>query len=56
MANIYDLMEAGFGKPEAGRIVSWVKKYGGFESLDDLTKVDGVTGKTLRKIRDNLEV
>jgi competence ComEA-like helix-hairpin-helix protein len=55
-ANIYDLMEAGFGKSEAGRIVRWVKKYGEFKNLDDLTKVDGVTGKSLRKIRDNLEV
>lgn len=55
-ANIYELMEAGFGKSEAGRIVRWVKKYGKFKNLDDLTKVDGVTGKSLRKIRDGLEV
>lgn len=55
-ANIYELMEAGFGKSEAGRIVRWVKKYGKFKNLDDLTKVDGVTGKNLRKIRDGLEV
>lgn len=55
-ANIYELMGAGFGKSEAGRIVRWVKKYGAFKSLDELTKVDGVTGKLLRKIRDNLEV
>jgi competence ComEA-like helix-hairpin-helix protein len=55
-ANIYELMRAGFGKSEAGRIVRWVKKYGSFKSLDELTKVDGVTGKLLRKIRDGLEV
>lgn len=55
-ANIYELMGAGFGKSEAGRIVRWVKSYGKFKSLDDLVKVDGVTGKLLRKIRDNLEV
>jgi competence ComEA-like helix-hairpin-helix protein len=55
-ANIYDLMRAGFGKSESARIVRWVKKYGPFANLDDLTKVDGVTGKSLRKIRDNLEV
>lgn len=55
-ANIYELMRAGFGKSESGRIVRWVKKYGPFTSLDDLTKVDGVTGKVLRKIRDGLEV
>lgn len=55
-ANIYELMRAGFGKSEAGRIVRWVKKYGEFKSLDELTKVDGVTGKLLRKIRDGLEV
>lgn len=55
-ANIYELMEAGFGKSEAGRITRWVRKYGKFKNLDDLTKVDGVTGKSLRKIRDGLEV
>lgn len=55
-ATMYELMEAGFGKSEAARISRWVRKYGQFKNLDDLTKVDGVTGKTLRKIRDRLEV
>lgn len=55
-ANIYELMRAGFGKSEAARIVRWVNRYGEFTNLDDLTKVDGVTGKLLRKIRDGLEV
>ena len=55
-ANIRELMGVGFGKPEAGRIVNWVKKYGPFKSLDDLLQVDGVTGKVLRKLRDDLTV
>ena len=55
-ATMYELMEAGFGKSEAARISRWVRKYGRFKNLDDLTKVDGVTGKSLRKIRDRLTV
>lgn len=55
-ANVYELMRAGLGKSEACRIVNLVKKRGEFSSIDDLTKVDGITGKVLRKVRDKLEV
>lgn len=55
-ANIHALMRTGLGKPEAARVAAWVKKYGKFKSVDDLIKVDGITGKVLRKIRDKLEV
>ena len=55
-ANVTELMNVGFSKPVAGRIVATVKKYGPFRSLDELTQVDGMRGKTLRKLRDKLEV
>ena len=55
-ATMYELIAVGFGKSEAARISRWVRKYGTFETLDDLTRVDGVTGKTVRKLRDKLKV
>ena len=55
-ATVRELMQVGFGKSEAARIVCWGQSCGGFDSLDDLTAVDGVTGKMVRKLRDKLEI
>lgn len=55
-ATVRELMQAGFGKSEAARIVCWGQSCGGFDSLDDLTAVDGVTAKLVRKLRDKLEI
>lgn len=55
-ATIRELVQVGFGKTEAARIVLWGQNCGGFESLEDLTAVDGITGKMVRKLRDKLEI
>lgn len=55
-ATVRELMQVGFGKSEAARIVYWGQSCGGFDSLDDLTAVDGVTAKKVRKLRDKLEI
>lgn len=55
-ATIRELVQVGFDKTAAAHIVLWGQSCGGFESLDDLLAVDGVTGKKLRKLRDKLEI
>lgn len=55
-ANIYDLMKVGFEKRAAALIVNERKKYGNYRSVDDLSEIDEISGKILRKLRDKLEV
>lgn len=55
-ANMTELMSVGFTKPVAGRIVAYVKKFGPFRDLDELSEINGLKGETLRKLRDKLEV
>lgn len=55
-ANMTELMHVGFTKPVAGRIVAYVKKFGPFRDLDELSEINGLKGKTLRKLKDKLEV
>lgn len=51
-----ELMAAGFDRQNAAKIRRWVREYGPFRDLDELTKIDTIRGKALRKIRENLEV
>ena len=44
----------GIGKVLAGRILAYRHKYGGFQSIDQLTKVEGIGPITLEKIRHHL--
>lgn len=55
-ANMYELMEVGFEKRAAALIVNERKKFGRFRSVDDLSEIPEITGKILRKLRDELEV
>lgn len=55
-ASTRELMEVGFSKSAAAKIVNTRKKYGKFRTLDDLVYQEDVSGKTLRKLRDKLEV
>ena len=55
-ASLRELMAVGFEKRAAALIVNERKKYGRFRSLDDLTAIPEISGKILRKLRDNLEV
>lgn len=55
-ASVRELMSIGFGKSEAARIYHHRKRNGDYRSVDDLSFVDGVTSKVLRKVRDKLEV
>jgi competence protein ComEA len=56
LANIYDLMKVGFEKRAAALIVNERKKYGNYRSVDELSEIDEISGKILRKLRDKLEV
>lgn len=55
-ASTADLMKVGFSKPVAGRINAHVRKFGPYRDLDELLGIEGMKGKTLRKLRDKLEV
>lgn len=55
-ATMNELIDLGFSKPAAGRIVAHRKKYGPFKKVDDLKKVDDVPSKLIRKLKDVLEV
>lgn len=55
-ATMSELMELGFSKSAAGRIVSHVKKYGPYKKVEDLKGVDDVPAKLIRKLKDVLEV
>jgi competence ComEA-like helix-hairpin-helix protein len=55
-ASMRELMEVGFEKRAAALIVNERKKFGRFRDLDDLAKIPEISGRILRKLRDNLEV
>jgi competence protein ComEA len=55
-ASLRELMAAGFEKRAAALIVNERKKFGSFRSVDDLYAIPEISGKILRKLRDNLEV
>lgn len=55
-ASTTDLMKVGFSKSVAGRINAHVRKFGPYRDLDELLEIEGMRGKTLRKLRDKLEV
>lgn len=55
-ATMNELIELGFSKPAAGRIVSHRKKYGPYKKVEDLKGVDDVPSKLIRKLKDVLEV
>ena len=46
----------GIGKAKAKAIIEYRQKNGPFKSIDDLTKVKGIKGKTLEKFKDRLTV
>jgi competence ComEA-like helix-hairpin-helix protein len=46
----------GIGKAKAKAIIEYRQKNGLFKSIDDLTKVKGIKGKTLEKFKDKLTV
>jgi competence protein ComEA len=46
----------GIGLNKAQAIVAYRKEHGPFKSVDDLTMVKGVGGKTVEKNRENLRV
>lgn len=46
----------GIGPKKAQAIVDYRTKHGPFKSVDDLTNVPGIKGKTLEKLRPNLTV
>lgn len=55
-ASLRELMAVGFEKRAAALIVNERKKYGRFRSVDDLAEIPEISGKILRKLRDDLEV
>lgn len=55
-ASLYELMAVGFAKEVAAHIVSFRKNYSLFKTIDDLSRVDGVKAKDIRKFCDKLEV
>ena len=55
-ANAHKLMEVGFGKTVAHRIVHHQKHCAPFRSVEELLEIDGITSGDLRELRDKLEV
>lgn len=55
-ASTRELMAVGFPKDAAGRISNIRKKFGDFKSVEDLLRVDGVSTKLLREVKDKLFV
>lgn len=55
-ANVYKLMEVGFSKTIAGRIVHHQKNCAPFRDIEELLEIDGVKKGDLRKLRDKLEI
>lgn len=53
-ASSVELVQAGFSKTQAERIVAYHKAHGDFRSSSDLLKVKGVTKATLQKVNDKL--
>lgn len=56
LASRYELMQVGFNKTQAAKIVHSRKHKGPFRSIDDLLDVESVKQKDVRKLRDLLEV
>lgn len=54
--NAHKLMEVGFSKTVANRIVHHQKNCTPFRDIDELLEIDGITRGDLRKLRDKLEV
>lgn len=46
---------AGIGPAIAARIIEYREKYGKFDTIDDLKKVNGIGDKKLEKIRNYVE-
>jgi competence protein ComEA len=46
----------GIGKAKAKAIIEYREKNGPFKSLDELTKIKGIKGKSLQKLKDQLTV
>jgi competence protein ComEA len=55
-ATVTELMNVGFTKAAANRIVAYRRKNGPFREVYDLMKIPDVTGKTLRKMGDRVRV
>ncbi len=55
-ASLRDLMAIGFEKRAAALIVNERRKYGNYRSVDELAELPEISGRTLRKLRDKLEV
>ncbi|NOX19667.1 MAG: helix-hairpin-helix domain-containing protein [Nitrospirae bacterium] len=56
-ATVADLMEIkGIGRKRAVKIVRFIKKRGGVESIDDLLEIKGIGRGLLKKIREVFEV
>ena len=47
---------SGIGPTKAKAIIAYRKENGGFESTDDLTKVDGIGAGTLKKLSNDISV
>lgn len=55
-ASLRDFMRVGFDKRTAALITSTRKKFGKFRNVEDLSEIDGVSGKLMRKLADVLYV
>ena len=47
---------SGVGKKKAAAIIEYRAKHGKFKSIDELTNVEGLGDKTLKKLKDYIKV
>ena len=47
---------SGIGPAKAQAIINYRRQHGGFESKEDVTKVDGIGPGTLKKLSDKINV